>query len=327
MSAIAALTREGWLLSPNLSSWRDEKALVRWRTRALHHEAQEKGRGEVFLDYRLRVGEVIGDTSPPAGVDLPEQRLDETATDAGTTVTLIDARQPVDKVTPSVAEEMAQSLGLDRSAAGLLGWDVFDVVLTPGDVIPAAVVARPCCSPGIREPHLRGGKPCPGRRAPTLGPRGPRLQACTIAARRRNLYPRRAGPPDRPCRRWAPDEDIDEGTPDEAAEMAEALRLHRIRACTICAAALKAWSRTDRKAGWDLFPRDEDSPDQCAQACAHLRSAAIKVSLQGPSDACVRPRWWATSTKEAHMAAHEMTSRSETEGNGEYRPRHRSLRD
>jgi heme-degrading monooxygenase HmoA len=128
-----SLTREGWLLS--LSGWRDEKALVRWRTRALHHEAQEKGRGEVFLDYRLRVGEVIGDTNPPAGVGLQQQRLDETATDAGTTVTLIDAQRPADKMTPSAAEELAQSLGLDRSAAGLLGWDVFDAVLTPGDVI------------------------------------------------------------------------------------------------------------------------------------------------------------------------------------------------
>jgi heme-degrading monooxygenase HmoA len=33
-------TREGWILS--LSDWRDEKALVRWRTMAKHHEAQEK---------------------------------------------------------------------------------------------------------------------------------------------------------------------------------------------------------------------------------------------------------------------------------------------
>src|SRR5690348_11730822 len=55
-----SLTREGWILS--LSSWRDEKALVRWRTRARHHEVQEKGRTEVFLDYRLRVGQVTHDT-------------------------------------------------------------------------------------------------------------------------------------------------------------------------------------------------------------------------------------------------------------------------
>ena len=30
--------REGWILS--LSGWRDEKSLVRWRTRMKHHEAQ-----------------------------------------------------------------------------------------------------------------------------------------------------------------------------------------------------------------------------------------------------------------------------------------------
>ena len=37
-----SLTRAGWMLS--LSNWRDEKALVRWRTHALHHGVQEKGR-------------------------------------------------------------------------------------------------------------------------------------------------------------------------------------------------------------------------------------------------------------------------------------------
>src|SRR5262249_14499955 len=51
-----SLTREGWVLS--LSGWRDEKALVRWRTQAGHHMAQEKGRGEILADYHLRVGQV-----------------------------------------------------------------------------------------------------------------------------------------------------------------------------------------------------------------------------------------------------------------------------
>src|SRR3954463_2221036 len=36
-----SLTRDGWILS--LSGWRDEKALVRWRTRMRHHIVQEKG--------------------------------------------------------------------------------------------------------------------------------------------------------------------------------------------------------------------------------------------------------------------------------------------
>ena len=32
-----SLTRDGWLLS--LSDWRDEKALIRWRTQAQHHQS------------------------------------------------------------------------------------------------------------------------------------------------------------------------------------------------------------------------------------------------------------------------------------------------
>ena len=60
-----SLTRPGWILS--LSGWRDEKALVRWRTHARHHAVQVKGRFEVLLDYHLRVGQVTGDTHPPLG--------------------------------------------------------------------------------------------------------------------------------------------------------------------------------------------------------------------------------------------------------------------
>ena len=37
-----SLTREGWIFS--LSGWRDEKALVRWRTQSRHHDAQDRGR-------------------------------------------------------------------------------------------------------------------------------------------------------------------------------------------------------------------------------------------------------------------------------------------
>jgi heme-degrading monooxygenase HmoA len=45
---------KGRLLS--LSTWRDEKAVVRWRTQSEHHGAQEKGRFQIFQDYRLYVG-------------------------------------------------------------------------------------------------------------------------------------------------------------------------------------------------------------------------------------------------------------------------------
>src|ERR1700686_2126993 len=87
-----SLTREGWILS--LSGWRDEKAVVRWRTTMRHHMAQEKGRSEILLDYHLRVGQVTQDTRIPEGHTLQEQRLDETEVGAATTIILIDAKRP-----------------------------------------------------------------------------------------------------------------------------------------------------------------------------------------------------------------------------------------
>jgi heme-degrading monooxygenase HmoA len=128
-----SLTREGWILS--LSSWRDEKALVRWRTRARHHEVQEKGRTEILLDYRLRVGQITQDTRLPDHQTLREQRLDETETGDATTITLIDARRPVEWIENASSDEVASWFGFASDAAGLVNWDVFDAVLTPGDVI------------------------------------------------------------------------------------------------------------------------------------------------------------------------------------------------
>lgn len=128
-----SLTREGWILS--LSSWRDEKAVVRWRTRVRHHEAQERGRTEIFSDYHLRVGQLTRDTNVPAGYQLHEQRLDETEIGEATTVTLIDSKRPPEWVKDTKPEDAASWLGLDSKAEGLVAWDVFEAVLTPGDVI------------------------------------------------------------------------------------------------------------------------------------------------------------------------------------------------
>ena len=87
-----SLTREGWILS--LSNWRDEKSLVRWRTRRRHHEVQQQGRDEILADYHLRVGQITADNQLPTGYALTEQRLDETEVEDGTTVTLINATRP-----------------------------------------------------------------------------------------------------------------------------------------------------------------------------------------------------------------------------------------
>ena len=71
-----SLHREGWLVS--VSIWRDEKAVVRWRTHALHNEVQGKGRFSVLMDYHLRVGDVTSDTHPPKEAPVHERRFDET---------------------------------------------------------------------------------------------------------------------------------------------------------------------------------------------------------------------------------------------------------
>jgi heme-degrading monooxygenase HmoA len=127
-----SLTRDGWILS--LSSWRDEKAVVRWRTSMHHHEVQAKGRSEIFSDYHLRVGQLTRDTRLPQGYALQEQRLDETEVGAGTTATLIDAKRPHNERDIDPAAR-AKWMGLDSTASGLIAWDVFDAVLTPGDLI------------------------------------------------------------------------------------------------------------------------------------------------------------------------------------------------
>jgi hypothetical protein len=96
---------------------------------------QERGRADIFLDYHLRIGELTADSRAPAGQPLRQQRLDETQAGDATTVTLIDAKRSPQWVAQSGAEDAARSLGLRPDASGLVAWDVFDAVLTPGDII------------------------------------------------------------------------------------------------------------------------------------------------------------------------------------------------
>ena len=128
-----SLTRDGWILS--LSGWRDEKAVVRWRTTKRHHFVQEKGREQILSDYHLRVGQVTRDTQIPPGYSLDEQRLDETAVGEGTTVTLIAGKRPVQWAEMKNVQDCAEFLGYNPWCANCLKWDVFDAVLTPGDLI------------------------------------------------------------------------------------------------------------------------------------------------------------------------------------------------
>jgi heme-degrading monooxygenase HmoA len=126
-----SMQREGWILS--LSSWRDEKSVVRWRTAPNHHLVQQKGRDDILENYHLRVGEIFADNRLPAGMELLNQRNDETEIGEGTMATIITATRPPGH--PSNIVACSQFLGLDiYSGSALVDWDVYDAVLTPGDL-------------------------------------------------------------------------------------------------------------------------------------------------------------------------------------------------
>src|ERR1700742_1354650 len=117
-----SLTREGWILS--LSSWRDEKSLVRWRTSVRHHEVQQKGRDEILADCHLRVGQITADDQLPPGQVLMEQRLDETEVGEGTAITLITMKRPGQWRETTNPDDCAKWLGLNPWTGSSTSWDV-----------------------------------------------------------------------------------------------------------------------------------------------------------------------------------------------------------
>jgi heme-degrading monooxygenase HmoA len=157
----ASLRRQGWVLS--LSVWRDEKAVIRWRTSARHHEIQQKGRNEVFRDYHLRVGEIIADNQLPPGQSLIEQRLDATAAQAKL-IALSEGALAGLAAEPDT-EAVAARLGAPGKAGdpGLLDWDVFKSIYQPEKFIllaswrnAAAAAGWPAVAPGdIRHRRVR----------------------------------------------------------------------------------------------------------------------------------------------------------------------------
>lgn len=57
-----SLVHSDTILSHSL--WRDEAALAAWRTFEPHHHAQIRGREEIFLDYRIRIAQVVHEEMP-----------------------------------------------------------------------------------------------------------------------------------------------------------------------------------------------------------------------------------------------------------------------
>lgn len=125
--------RKGCVLS--LSTWRDEKAVVRWRTQGEHHGVQEKGRFEIFEDYHLRVGEITADSQPPNGLTLDEKRFDETEVGKAKVATITEVSLGETGTAGATAEQLPAHLGLDLSANGLVDHDVFESIYNPGKLL------------------------------------------------------------------------------------------------------------------------------------------------------------------------------------------------
>ena len=125
-----SLRTEGRVLS--LSTWADEKSVIRWRTHAMHHGVQEKGRFEVFEDYHLRVGEIIADTHVPPGQTLQQLRLD--ATEVGTAkVVSISEVDPAPNAEPADADVLREALRVPQIGSdGVCGAEPFASIYTEG---------------------------------------------------------------------------------------------------------------------------------------------------------------------------------------------------
>ena len=109
----------------SLSIWRDEKALVRWRTLAVHHDVQVQGRSRVFADYHLRVGEITADSQAPEGQQLRQERFDATAVGKAQTVTIAENPPGAGIPAPPAYD----------GADGLVDWDRFDGITIPGKAL------------------------------------------------------------------------------------------------------------------------------------------------------------------------------------------------
>lgn len=116
----------GLLLS--FSLWRDEKALVRWRTEGRHHAVQELGRTKTFEDYHLRIGEAVSDSAhdtPPT-----QQRFDATQVGSAKGVGILEVARTASA--GAFLGEEALSVVLAGSGIGLADCEIYDSIYAPG---------------------------------------------------------------------------------------------------------------------------------------------------------------------------------------------------
>jgi heme-degrading monooxygenase HmoA len=124
---------KGRLLS--LSTWRDEKSVVRWRTQGEHHGAQEKGRFEVFEDYHLRVGEIISDSAPPRGMTVDQKRFDATEIGEAKLCSVTEVSPGADRAQGLEPQSLLAHLQLDPHADGLVDHELFESIYNRGKLL------------------------------------------------------------------------------------------------------------------------------------------------------------------------------------------------
>jgi heme-degrading monooxygenase HmoA len=126
----------GRLLS--LSLWRDDTALTAWRMLGVHRSAQQKGRSEIFADYRLRVGEITADRRP-----LAEEH-------GGEIVTISEF--------PPAENEPAESVLPAAGAPGMTEFEAFASLYNPGKLLFLASWQDPANAIGWQPPSIAGGE-------------------------------------------------------------------------------------------------------------------------------------------------------------------------
>jgi heme-degrading monooxygenase HmoA len=125
--------RAGWMLS--LSTWRNEKSVVRWRTQRVHHGIQEQGRNGIFSDYHLRVCEVTADSHPPKDVPVIEQRLDVTEIGESKALAITEVSPSAGATFCTNPALLPSHLGFNMHAVGLGEYDVFESITHAGKML------------------------------------------------------------------------------------------------------------------------------------------------------------------------------------------------
>ena len=132
----ANIHNPGHILS--LSTWSDEKALIRWRTHAQHHHIQAQGRELIFAEYRLRVGEITADSLPPHGHRVRQQRFDQTETSRAKAITVIELDPSAGATTLDDQLLHAVTINPARAPAGWLESEQFTSIYHPGKLVVLA---------------------------------------------------------------------------------------------------------------------------------------------------------------------------------------------